>query len=53
MKSSETMAAALQEMTTNTVIRYQKRVNGHVVIMEEYRSKKEILDFGSMWKYKA
>ena len=36
-----------------TVIRYQKRVNGHVVILEEHHRQKEFLDFGSMWKYRA
>jgi len=35
------------------VIRYQKRVNGHIVVLEEHRQGKNILAFDSMWKFKA
>jgi len=35
------------------VIRYQKRVNGYIVVLEEHRKRKKILDFSTMWKYKT
>jgi len=35
------------------VIRYQKRVNGHIVILEECRKRNKVLDFRTMWKYEA
>ena len=35
------------------VIRYQTRVNGYVVVLEEFRKKKQVLAFRTMWKYKA
>jgi len=35
------------------IIRYQKRVNGHVVVLEECRKKNKVLDFRTMWKYEA
>jgi len=35
------------------LIRYQKRVNGHIVVIEEFRRKKQVLAFKTMWKYKT
>ena len=35
------------------LIRYQKRVNGHIVVIEEFRRGKRVLAFKTMWKYKA
>ena len=34
------------------VIRYQKRVNGHIVILKQFRDKKGVLQFDTMWKQK-
>jgi len=35
------------------LIRYQKRINGHIVVVEEFRKGKRVLAFKTMWKYKA
>jgi len=41
------------KLSGKPVVRYKKRINGHVIYLEEYREGRNKLAFKTMWKIKA
>jgi len=53
VRTADTISLEGKTIQGMNVIRYQKRVNGYVVVLEECRKRNKVLDFKTMWKYEA